>query len=82
MRSFARRVPPGADGFVLFNRFYQPDINLVGLRLRYDLQLSTPSEIRLPLLWIGILFGQIQRSHAASTGVGTASNICWPARMW
>jgi len=45
----------GADGFVLFNRFYQPDIDLVSLRLRRDLELSTPMEIRLPLLWIGVL---------------------------
>lgn len=65
----------GADGFVLFNRFYQPDINLTELRLRHDLQLSTPAEIRLPLLWIGILFGQIPGSLAASTGVESSDEV-------
>jgi dihydroorotate dehydrogenase (fumarate) len=65
----------GADGFVLFNRFYQPDIDLVGLRLRHDLQLSTPAEIRLPLLWIGVLFGEVKGSLAASTGVESSDEV-------
>lgn len=62
----------GADGFVLFNRFYQPDLDLVSLHLRRDLALSTPAEIRLPLLWIGLLAGRMRASLAASTGVETA----------
>jgi dihydroorotate dehydrogenase (fumarate) len=65
----------GADGLVLFNRFYQPDIDLATLRLRRDLALSTPAEIRLPLLWIGILAGQIDASLAATTGVATAAEV-------
>lgn len=65
----------GADGFVLFNRFYQPDIDLTGLRLQRDLQLSTPAEIRLPLLWIAILSGQVRGSLAATTGVDTANEV-------
>ncbi len=65
----------GADGFVLFNRFYQPDIDLVRLCLHRDLQLSTPAEIRLPLLWIAILSGQVRGSLAASTGVDTANEV-------
>ncbi|HLN11924.1 MAG TPA: dihydroorotate dehydrogenase-like protein [bacterium] len=65
----------GADGFVLFNRFYQPDIDLVELRLRRDLILSAPSEIRLPLLWLGVLAGQVRGSLAASTGVETADEV-------
>ena len=65
----------GADGFVLFNRFYQPDIDLTTLRLRRDLALSTPAEIRLPLLWIGILAGQTDASLAASTGVHSAEDV-------
>ncbi len=62
----------GAGGFVLFNRFYQPDIDLAGMRLRRDLDLSTPAEIRLPLLWIGVLAGQVRGSLAATTGVHNA----------
>jgi dihydroorotate dehydrogenase (fumarate) len=62
----------GADGFVLFNRFYQPDIDLVTMRVQRDLALSGPVEIRLPLLWIGVLAGTLRGSLAASTGVETA----------
>ncbi|MCW3475045.1 dihydroorotate dehydrogenase-like protein [Limobrevibacterium gyesilva] len=65
----------GADGCVLFNRFYQPDIDLVAMRLLRDLQLSAPTEIRLPLLWIGILAGQVRGSLAASSGVETADEV-------
>jgi dihydroorotate dehydrogenase (fumarate) len=65
----------GADGFVLFNRFYQPDIDLSVLRLLRDLQLSTPAEIRLPLLWIGLLCGQVRASLAATTGVETEEQV-------
>ena len=65
----------GADGFVLFNRFYQPDIDLGALSLRHDLRLSTPSEMRLPLLWIGVLFGQVTGSLAASTGVESSDEV-------
>ena len=59
----------GADGLVLFNRFYQPDIDLARLALLPNLTLSTAAEIRLPLLWIGVLAGRIAASLAASTGV-------------
>jgi dihydroorotate dehydrogenase (fumarate) len=65
----------GAAGFVLFNRFYQPDIDLDTLRLRRDLALSTPNEIRLPLLWIALLEGRGRASLAASTGVETADEV-------
>jgi dihydroorotate dehydrogenase (fumarate) len=65
----------GADGFVLFNRFYQPDIDLVRLNLQRDLALSSPAEIRLPLLWIGVLSGQLRGSLAAATGVDSAEQI-------
>jgi dihydroorotate dehydrogenase (fumarate) len=68
-------VDAGADGLVLFNRFYQPDIDLGQLTLLPDLELSTPQEIRLPLLWIGILAGQVRASLAASTGVDSADEI-------
>jgi dihydroorotate dehydrogenase (fumarate) len=59
----------GADALVLFNRFYQPDLDLEEMEVITDLKLSTPAEIRLPLLWIGVLHGRINASLAASTGV-------------
>ena len=65
----------GADGVVLFNRFYQPDIDLATLRVQRDLALSTPVEIRLPLLWVGVLAGTLRCSIAASTGVETAEQV-------
>jgi dihydroorotate dehydrogenase (fumarate) len=65
----------GADGLVLFNRFYQPDIDVVALRLALDLELSTPAEVRLPLLWIAILHGRVSASLAASTGVESAEDV-------
>jgi dihydroorotate dehydrogenase (fumarate) len=65
----------GAAGLVLFNRFYQPDIDVVSLRLAMDLKLSTPVEMRLPLLWIAILSGRVPLSLAASTGVETAEDV-------
>jgi len=65
----------GANALVLFNRFYQPDIDTATLRLSLDLELSTPSEIRLPLLWIGILYGRVPASLAATTGVESANDV-------
>jgi dihydroorotate dehydrogenase (fumarate) len=65
----------GANGFVLFNRFYQPDIDLGDLHVRQNLHLSTPTEIRLPLLWIAVLFGQVSGSLAASTGVNASAEV-------
>jgi dihydroorotate dehydrogenase (fumarate) len=65
----------GADGFVLFNRFYQPDIDLTTMRMLRDLTLSHPSEVRAPLLWIGVLAGTLNGSIAASRGVETAEQV-------
>jgi dihydroorotate dehydrogenase (fumarate) len=65
----------GADGLVLFNRFYQPDIDLAQLALISDLDLSQPSEMRLPLLWLGVLAGRVNASLAASTGVDSADDV-------
>ena len=65
----------GADGFVLFNRFYQPDIDLEELTLQRDLNLSHRGEIRLPLLWLGALHGHVKGSLAASSGVQTAKEV-------
>jgi len=65
----------GAGALVLFNRFYQPDIDIATLRLSMDLELSTAAEIRLPLLWIAILHGRVPASLAASTGVESADEV-------
>lgn len=59
----------GADGLVLFNRFYQPDIDLEALELKPNVLLSTPQAMRLPLTWIGILHGRIKASLAATSGI-------------
>jgi dihydroorotate dehydrogenase (fumarate) len=71
----AQLVAAGADGLVLFNRFYEPDIDLSQLTLLPNLELSTPSEIRLPLLWIGVLSGRLGASLAASRGVDSADEV-------
>jgi dihydroorotate dehydrogenase (fumarate) len=70
-----RLVEAGADGLVLFNRFYEPDIDLARLALVSDLELSRPYEMRLPLLWIGVLYGRLKASLAASTGVDGVDEV-------
>ncbi len=65
----------GADGLVLFNRFYQPDYDILQLKVVHDLAYSEATEIRLPLLWIAILSGQIKASLAATTGVQSAREV-------
>ena len=64
-----RAVEAGADGLVLFNRFYQPDLDLATLEVTPHLVLSTSHELRLPLRWIGILRGKVAASLAATSGV-------------
>jgi dihydroorotate dehydrogenase (fumarate) len=74
--SFASRLEQeGADALVLFNRFYQPDINLEKLEVEPSLNLSTSHEIRLPLRWIAVLYNQLQISLGATSGVHTASDV-------
>ncbi len=74
--NMARRLDEaGADGLVLFNRFYQPDIDLETLDVVYDLEFSTSYELRLPLRWIAILYGKIKASMAATSGVHTAEDV-------
>ncbi len=65
----------GADGLVLFNRFYQPDIDLEELEIRPNVLLSTPQALRLPLTWIGILFGRLNASLAATSGVHDPQDV-------
>jgi dihydroorotate dehydrogenase (fumarate) len=70
MANMAKRFDEaGANGLVLFNRFYQPDINLDELEIQPNVLLSTPQALRLPLTWIGILFGRLRASLAATSGV-------------
>jgi dihydroorotate dehydrogenase (fumarate) len=74
--SMARRLDDaGADGLVLFNRFYQPDIDLEELEIRPNVLLSSQQALRLSLTWIGILYGKIKASLAATSGVHTAEDI-------
>ena len=67
-------VQAGADGLVLFNRFYQPDLDLETLEVTPRLVLSTSEELRLPLRWIAILYREVPASLAAPTGVHTADD--------
>ena len=76
MPNFALRlVEAGADGLVLFNRFYQPDFDIENLRVISDLRYSEHNEIRLPLLWIAALHGRIDASFAATSGVQGAREV-------
>jgi dihydroorotate dehydrogenase (fumarate) len=68
-------VEAGANGLVLFNRFYQPDLDLETLEVTPRLVLSTSEELRLPLRWTAILAGRVPASLAASTGVHTAADV-------
>lgn len=65
----------GADGLVLFNRFYQPDLDLENLTVTPALNLSTSAELRLPLRWIAILHGRVPVDLALTTGVHTAVDV-------
>ncbi|MFH0990813.1 MAG: dihydroorotate dehydrogenase-like protein [bacterium] len=65
----------GANGLVLFNRFYQPDINLDSLAVEPNVVLSTSDAMRLPLRWIAILKGQVKASLAATSGIHTAQDV-------
>ncbi len=71
----ARLAEAGADGVVLFNRFYQPDIDLDSLTVQPDLVLSSPAEMRLVLRWMAILHGRVDADLAATTGVHDAAGV-------
>jgi dihydroorotate dehydrogenase (fumarate) len=67
---FARRLDEqGADALVLFNRFYQPDIELETLEVSPNVLLSTPMTMRLPMRWIALLHGRIGANLAATSGI-------------
>jgi dihydroorotate dehydrogenase (fumarate) len=70
-----RLVESGANGLVLFNRFYQPDIDLESLAVEPRLVLSNSSELRLPLRWVAILYGRLQADLAITTGIHTSEDV-------
>jgi dihydroorotate dehydrogenase (fumarate) len=70
-----RLVDKGADGLVLFNRFYQPDFDLETLKVEPRLVLSNSSELRLPLRWVAILYGRIMADLAITTGIHTSQDV-------
>lgn len=65
----------GADGLVLFNRFYQPDLDLENLEVAPRLVLSNSNDLRLPLRWVAILYGRVNSDLAITTGVHTSQDI-------
>jgi dihydroorotate dehydrogenase (fumarate) len=69
-----RLAGAGADGLVLFNRFYQPDFNLEQMEVASHLALSTSNELRLPLRWTAILHGRVKADLALTTGVHTSQD--------
>ncbi|MEK7728943.1 MAG: dihydroorotate dehydrogenase-like protein [candidate division KSB1 bacterium] len=76
MANMAKRFDDaGANGLVLFNRFYQPDIDLETLDVKPNVILSTPQAQRLPMRWIAILHGRIKASLAATSGIHEAKDI-------
>jgi dihydroorotate dehydrogenase (fumarate) len=76
LANMARRLDEaGADALVLFNRFYQPDIDLDNLVVRPNVILSTPHALRLPLRWIAILYGRVRADLAATSGIHTAQDV-------
>ncbi|KAI9129651.1 dihydroorotate dehydrogenase-like protein [Acaryochloris sp. CCMEE 5410] len=70
-----RLTDAGVNGLVLFNRFYQPDIDIETLEVRPNLLLSTPQDIRLPLRWIAILYGTLPVDFAATSCIHTAADV-------
>jgi dihydroorotate dehydrogenase (fumarate) len=76
MANMAKRFADnGADGLVLFNRFYQPDISLENLEVYPNVLLSTPQAIRLPMRWIAILYGRVDVDFAATSGILHATDV-------
>ena len=75
MANIAKQIDDaGANALVLFNRFYQPDINLDELEVQPSVLLSTPQALRLPLRWLAILHGKIRADLAGTSGVHTAQD--------
>jgi dihydroorotate dehydrogenase (fumarate) len=76
MANMAKRLcDAGADGLVLFNRFYQPDLDLEELTVKPDVVLSRSPELRLPLRWTAILHGRVSADLAITSGVHTYEDV-------
>ncbi|MBX3063633.1 MAG: dihydroorotate dehydrogenase-like protein [Anaerolineae bacterium] len=76
MANMAKRLDDlGADALVLFNRFYQPDIDVENLEVYPHVLLSSPQALRLPLRWIAILYGRIKADLAATSGIHAAPDV-------
>jgi len=76
MGNMARKLDAaGADGLVLFNRFYQPDYDLEALEVVPNLILSTPHELLLRLHWVAVLYGNVKADMALTGGVHSATDI-------
>jgi dihydroorotate dehydrogenase (fumarate) len=76
LAGFAKKLDDsGADGLLLFNRFYQPDIDLDELEVVPNVLLSNPQSMRLPLRWIAILYGKIKADLAATSGIYSAQDV-------
>ena len=74
--NFVRRLATaGADGVVLFNRFYQPDFDLDELEVVRTLELSDSRDLLLPLRWISILYGKVEADFALTSGIHTAADV-------
>jgi dihydroorotate dehydrogenase (fumarate) len=74
--NMARRLDQaGANGLVLFNRFYEPDYDLESLEIVPDVRLSTPHELRIRLRWVAILCGRIKADLALTGGVHDAADV-------
>lgn len=70
-----RLIGAGAQGLVLFNRFYQPDIDVENLQAEPSLDLSTSAELRLPLRWVALMYDRVDTDFAISTGVHNAEDV-------
>jgi dihydroorotate dehydrogenase (fumarate) len=76
MAHMARRFDEaGANALVLFNRFYQPDMDLETLEIRPNVLLSSPQALRLPLRWVAILYGHIKADLAATSGIHSSEDV-------
>lgn len=71
----SRLADHGADGLVLFNRFYQPDFDLENLEVAPRLVLSNSDDLRLPLRWVAILYGRLSVNLAITSGIHTSHDV-------
>jgi dihydroorotate dehydrogenase (fumarate) len=76
LANMAKRLDQaGANGLVLFNRFYQPDIDLETLEVKPNINLSTAQAMRLPLRWVAILYDRVKANLAATSGIYSAHDV-------